>query len=215
MAGGPSAPRQRVLPQKCPRLLVDLRCAIALVILSAALDTTGTSNVATKTNVTSRFIRGSIAISPLAESSAALRRDAGRGDRRPRCIRKNRPSRKLAFSPILPRRRQPHAPDHRASHTGRSPIPASCCTSHSRRRLRRSAAAGWRAVRWALFEPPGYAVQATRHELDENMPALGASRLFTSTLRATRPLVRTSTHLYVLDPCCREPSTARRAAAQK
>src|SRR5215208_3571482 len=40
----------------------------------------------------------------------------------------------------------------------------------------------------ALFEPLGYGVEATRHELDEKMPALGPSRLFTVTLRAMRPL---------------------------
>jgi 3' terminal RNA ribose 2'-O-methyltransferase Hen1 len=52
----------------------------------------------------------------------------------------------------------------------------------------------------ALFEPLGYEVDATRHELDEKMPALGASRLFTVTVRATRPLSELLTHLYVLIP---------------
>ena len=52
----------------------------------------------------------------------------------------------------------------------------------------------------SLFEPLGYTVQATRHELDENMPALGPSRLFTITLRATRRLSDWLTHLYVLIP---------------
>ena len=52
----------------------------------------------------------------------------------------------------------------------------------------------------ALFEPLGYEVEATRHELDEHMPSLGPSRLFTVTLRATRPLGELLTHLYVLIP---------------
>ncbi len=52
----------------------------------------------------------------------------------------------------------------------------------------------------ALFEPLGYEVEATPHELDEKMPALGASRLFTVTLGATRPLSELLTHLYVLIP---------------
>ena len=43
-------------------------------------------------------------------------------------------------------------------------------------------------------------VEATRHELDERMPALGPSRLFTVTLRATRRLSDLLTHLYVLVP---------------
>jgi 3' terminal RNA ribose 2'-O-methyltransferase Hen1 len=51
-----------------------------------------------------------------------------------------------------------------------------------------------------LFEPLGYEVEATRHELDERMPALGPSRLFTVTLRATRRLSDLLTHLYVLVP---------------
>ncbi len=52
----------------------------------------------------------------------------------------------------------------------------------------------------ALFEPLGYEVEATRHELDENMSLLGPSRLFTVTLRATRRLSELLTHLYVLVP---------------
>jgi 3' terminal RNA ribose 2'-O-methyltransferase Hen1 len=52
----------------------------------------------------------------------------------------------------------------------------------------------------ALFEPLGYEVEATRHELDETMPALGPSRLFTVTLRSTRRLRELLTHLYVLIP---------------
>jgi len=52
----------------------------------------------------------------------------------------------------------------------------------------------------ALFEPLGYQVDSTRHELDELMPALGSSRLFTVTLRATLRLSELLTHLYVLIP---------------
>jgi 3' terminal RNA ribose 2'-O-methyltransferase Hen1 len=52
----------------------------------------------------------------------------------------------------------------------------------------------------ALFEPLGYEVEAVRHELDERMPSLGASRLFSVTLRAVRPLSELLTHLYVLIP---------------
>jgi RNA repair, ligase-Pnkp-associating, region of Hen1 len=52
----------------------------------------------------------------------------------------------------------------------------------------------------ALFEPLGYTVEATRHELDERMPALGPSRLFTVTLRSTCRLSDLLTHLYVLIP---------------
>jgi 3' terminal RNA ribose 2'-O-methyltransferase Hen1 len=37
----------------------------------------------------------------------------------------------------------------------------------------------------ALFEPLGYTVEATRHELDESMPALGPSRLFTERVGST------------------------------
>jgi 3' terminal RNA ribose 2'-O-methyltransferase Hen1 len=51
-----------------------------------------------------------------------------------------------------------------------------------------------------LFEPLGYEVEATRHPLDEQMPVLGDSRLFTVTLRATRRLGELLTHLYVLVP---------------
>ena len=59
---------------------------------------------------------------------------------------------------------------------------------------------GGEAFLRALFEPLGYTVEATRHELDESMPALGPSRLFTVTLRATRRLSELLTHLYVLIP---------------
>ena len=51
-----------------------------------------------------------------------------------------------------------------------------------------------------LFEPLGYEVDAVRHALDEQMPMLGASRVFTVTLRATRRLSELLTHLYVLVP---------------
>jgi 3' terminal RNA ribose 2'-O-methyltransferase Hen1 len=51
-----------------------------------------------------------------------------------------------------------------------------------------------------LFEPLGYEVEAVRHPLDEQMPALGPSRIFTVTLRATRLLSELLTHLYVLIP---------------
>lgn len=51
-----------------------------------------------------------------------------------------------------------------------------------------------------LFEPLGYEVDAVRHPLDAQMPLLGPSRIFTVTLRATRPLSQLLTHLYVLVP---------------
>jgi 3' terminal RNA ribose 2'-O-methyltransferase Hen1 len=51
-----------------------------------------------------------------------------------------------------------------------------------------------------LFEPLGYQVEATGHALDDSIPALGPSRLFTVTLRATRRLSDLLTHLYVLIP---------------
>jgi 3' terminal RNA ribose 2'-O-methyltransferase Hen1 len=51
-----------------------------------------------------------------------------------------------------------------------------------------------------FFEPLGYQVDAKRHPLDESMPALGDSRLFTVTLRATRRLSDLLSHLYVLIP---------------
>ena len=51
-----------------------------------------------------------------------------------------------------------------------------------------------------LFEPLGYEVDAVRHPLDEQMPLLGPSRIFTVTLRATRLLNELLTHLYVLIP---------------
>ncbi len=51
-----------------------------------------------------------------------------------------------------------------------------------------------------LFEPLGYGVTAQGHPLDEQFPAWGQSRYFTVTLRATTPLQRLLTHLYVLVP---------------
>jgi 3' terminal RNA ribose 2'-O-methyltransferase Hen1 len=51
-----------------------------------------------------------------------------------------------------------------------------------------------------LFEPLGYSVEASRHALDESMPELGPSRLFSVTLRATRRLSELLAHLYVLVP---------------
>jgi len=59
---------------------------------------------------------------------------------------------------------------------------------------------GGEAFLRSLFEPLGYDVEAVRHPLDESMPALGPSRLFTVTLRATRRLSELLTHLYVLVP---------------
>jgi 3' terminal RNA ribose 2'-O-methyltransferase Hen1 len=51
-----------------------------------------------------------------------------------------------------------------------------------------------------LFEPLGYEVDAVRHPLDEQMPSLGPSRIFTVTLRARRLVSELLTHLYVLIP---------------
>jgi 3' terminal RNA ribose 2'-O-methyltransferase Hen1 len=51
-----------------------------------------------------------------------------------------------------------------------------------------------------LFEPLGYTVDAVRHPLDEAMPGLGASRLYTLTLSATCRVADLLTHLYVLVP---------------
>jgi 3' terminal RNA ribose 2'-O-methyltransferase Hen1 len=59
---------------------------------------------------------------------------------------------------------------------------------------------GGEAFLRGLFEPLGYNVDAVRHPLDESMPALGPSRLFTVTLRATRRLSELLAHLYVLVP---------------
>jgi 3' terminal RNA ribose 2'-O-methyltransferase Hen1 len=51
-----------------------------------------------------------------------------------------------------------------------------------------------------LFEPLGYTVDAQRHVLDEKFPEWGDSPYFTLTLRASIPLRRLLTHLYVLIP---------------
>jgi len=59
---------------------------------------------------------------------------------------------------------------------------------------------GGEAFLRALFEPLGYEVEATRHALDETMPILGPSRLFSVTLRVSRRLSELLTHLYVLIP---------------
>jgi 3' terminal RNA ribose 2'-O-methyltransferase Hen1 len=59
---------------------------------------------------------------------------------------------------------------------------------------------GGEALLKSLFEPLGYEVEANRLPLDEEIPLLGPSRLFTVTLRARRPLRELMTHLYVLVP---------------
>lgn len=51
-----------------------------------------------------------------------------------------------------------------------------------------------------LFEPLGYAVEATRHVLDEKFPEWGESSYFTVTLTRVCPLREFLTHLYVLIP---------------
>lgn len=52
----------------------------------------------------------------------------------------------------------------------------------------------------ALFEPLGYAVQASRHPLDARFPAWGSSPYFAVTLEATVRLRDLLGHLYVLVP---------------
>lgn len=52
----------------------------------------------------------------------------------------------------------------------------------------------------ALFEPLGYEVETIRHPLDDALPELGPSRLFTVTLRSRRRLNELLSHLYVLIP---------------
>jgi 3' terminal RNA ribose 2'-O-methyltransferase Hen1 len=59
---------------------------------------------------------------------------------------------------------------------------------------------GGEAVLRSLFEPLGYEVDAVRHALDEHMPLLGDSRLFTVTLRARCRVSDALTHVYVLIP---------------
>lgn len=51
-----------------------------------------------------------------------------------------------------------------------------------------------------LFEPLGYEVRCTQHELDEEMPSLGRSQLFSVTLRIQCCLSELLSHLYVLIP---------------
>jgi 3' terminal RNA ribose 2'-O-methyltransferase Hen1 len=51
-----------------------------------------------------------------------------------------------------------------------------------------------------LFEPLGYAVQATRHPLDERFPEWGESPYFSVTIAGTKTLSELLTHLYVLVP---------------
>jgi 3' terminal RNA ribose 2'-O-methyltransferase Hen1 len=51
-----------------------------------------------------------------------------------------------------------------------------------------------------LFEPLGYTVTATRHELDETAPEWGGSRYFTVTLEGHKRLGELLSHLYVLVP---------------
>lgn len=51
-----------------------------------------------------------------------------------------------------------------------------------------------------LFEPLGYAVEATHHTLDENFPEWGESAYFTVTLRAHVRLRDLLSHIYVLMP---------------
>jgi 3' terminal RNA ribose 2'-O-methyltransferase Hen1 len=51
-----------------------------------------------------------------------------------------------------------------------------------------------------LFEPLGYAVEALRHTLDDQVPAWGPSPYFDVTLRSTCRLSELIAHLYVLIP---------------
>jgi 3' terminal RNA ribose 2'-O-methyltransferase Hen1 len=67
-------------------------------------------------------------------------------------------------------------------------------------RLSATPCRGGEALLKSLFEPLGYEVEAIRLPLDERMPLLGPSRLFTVTLRARRRLSELLTHLYVLVP---------------
>ncbi len=52
----------------------------------------------------------------------------------------------------------------------------------------------------SIFEPLGYAVEATRRPLDEQFPEWGDSPYFSVTIRQTLPLARLLAHLYVLIP---------------
>ncbi|WP_158829281.1 3' terminal RNA ribose 2'-O-methyltransferase Hen1 [Mucilaginibacter lacusdianchii] len=53
-----------------------------------------------------------------------------------------------------------------------------------------------------LFEPLGYEVICTRHELDPAFPEWGNSRYFTVTLKHNLTLQQLLSHLYVLIPVC-------------
>jgi 3' terminal RNA ribose 2'-O-methyltransferase Hen1 len=52
----------------------------------------------------------------------------------------------------------------------------------------------------AVFEPLGYAVEATRHPLDDRFPEWGESPYFSVTVRKVTTLSGLLTHLYVLVP---------------
>ena len=116
-------------------------------------------------------------------------------DHRGRPEERSRPRPTRAWSPRAPRMldypacemvasgpSRTHAPDY-PSHTPGT-ISASRGTSHSRRQSRRSFRGGETCSR-ALFEPLWIRDQATRHELDEKLHTVGASRLSTVTSRAT------------------------------
>jgi 3' terminal RNA ribose 2'-O-methyltransferase Hen1 len=51
-----------------------------------------------------------------------------------------------------------------------------------------------------VFEPLGYAVEATRHSLDEQFPEWGESPYYSVTITGTKTLSELLTHLYVLIP---------------
>jgi 3' terminal RNA ribose 2'-O-methyltransferase Hen1 len=51
-----------------------------------------------------------------------------------------------------------------------------------------------------LFEPLGYVVDAVQHPLDDALPSLGPSQVFSLTLRADIRLAEVLAHLYVLIP---------------
>ncbi|MBS0206045.1 MAG: 3' terminal RNA ribose 2'-O-methyltransferase Hen1 [Planctomycetes bacterium] len=59
---------------------------------------------------------------------------------------------------------------------------------------------GGEALIQRMFEPLGYAVEATRHPLDEQFPEWGDSSYFTVTIAGTKLLSELLTHLYVLIP---------------
>ena len=53
-----------------------------------------------------------------------------------------------------------------------------------------------------MFAPLGYAVEATRHPLDEQFPEWGESPYYSITLRQNTTVARLMQHLYVLIPVC-------------